>query len=139
MPVHYGDRNLNIMTVSSPLATQMPQASGAGYTFVVSGQKDRVAVCYFGDGAASEGDAHAAFNMSATLNAPVIWFCKNNAYAISTPSEDQYAGLSNKIPSFFYFFFVAFLLRFFCFVFLGWFSIDVRYFESFFLDSFLLF
>lgn len=37
---------------------------------------DRVVICYFGDGSASEGDAHAAFNFSATLECPVIFFCR---------------------------------------------------------------
>ncbi len=49
-------------------------------------------MCYFGEGAASEGDAHAAFNISATLKCPVIFFCRNNGYAISTPTSEQYAG-----------------------------------------------
>ncbi|KAL7297120.1 hypothetical protein TKK_0009540 [Trichogramma kaykai] len=48
--------------------------------------------CYFGEGAASEGDAHAAFNFAATLSYPVVFICRNNAYAISTPSCQQYAG-----------------------------------------------
>lgn len=49
-------------------------------------------ICYFGEGAASEGDAHAAFNFAATLECPVIMFCRNNGYAISTPTIDQYRG-----------------------------------------------
>ncbi|OQR73310.1 2-oxoisovalerate dehydrogenase subunit alpha, partial [Tropilaelaps mercedesae] len=51
-----------------------------------------VVICYFGEGAASEGDAHAALNFAATLEAPVIFFCRNNGYAISTPAKDQYRG-----------------------------------------------
>ena len=49
-------------------------------------------ICYFGDGAASEGDAHAAMNFSATLDCPIIFFCRNNGYAISTPTSEQYRG-----------------------------------------------
>lgn len=49
-------------------------------------------VCYFGDGAAQEGDAHAALNFGATLDCPVIFVCRNNGYAISTPVEEQYKG-----------------------------------------------
>ncbi len=95
MPVHYGSHALNCMTVSSPLATQMPQAAGAGYALKRDNRlkpEKAVSVCYFGDGAASEGDAHVAFNFSATTNSPVIWFCRNNGYAISTPHVDQYRG-----------------------------------------------
>ncbi|XP_044262599.1 2-oxoisovalerate dehydrogenase subunit alpha, mitochondrial [Tribolium madens] len=89
MPVHYGAKHLNFVTISSPLSTQMPQAVGAAYALKGTG---RVVVCYYGDGAASEGDAHAAFNFAATLECPVILFCRNNGYAISTPVKDQYRG-----------------------------------------------
>ncbi|XP_041980348.1 2-oxoisovalerate dehydrogenase subunit alpha, mitochondrial isoform X2 [Aricia agestis] len=92
MPVHYGSKQRNIVTISSPLATQMPQAVGAAYAFKRSADRDRVVICYFGEGAASEGDAHAALNFAATLECPVILFCRNNGYAISTPSREQYRG-----------------------------------------------
>lgn len=74
MPVHYGSKDLNFVTISSPLATQMPQAVGAAYAFKREPNNDRCVVCYFGEGAASEGDAHAAFNFAATLDCPVILF-----------------------------------------------------------------
>lgn len=91
MPVHYGTKELNFFTISSPLATQMPHASGAAYALKRTGQGLCV-ICYFGDGAASEGDAHAALNFAATLEAPCIFFCRNNGYAISTPTHEQYRG-----------------------------------------------
>lgn len=87
MPIHYGSRRLHFQTISSPLGTQIPQAVGAAYAFKVQ-QKDAVAICYFGEGAASEGDFHAALNFSATLDVPVLFFCRNNGYAISTPSSE---------------------------------------------------
>ncbi|CAG9765218.1 unnamed protein product [Ceutorhynchus assimilis] len=89
MPVHYGSKDLNFVTISSPLTTQMPQAVGSA--FALKGT-NKVVVCYFGDGSASEGDAHAALNFSATLECPVIFFCRNNGYAISTPVNEQYRG-----------------------------------------------
>lgn len=52
MPVHYGDKSINYVTVSSPLGTQIPQASGAGYKFRID-KSDKIAVTYFGEGAAS--------------------------------------------------------------------------------------
>ncbi|UYV74701.1 BCKDHA [Cordylochernes scorpioides] len=73
MPVHYGSRDLNFVTISSPLATQMPHAVGAAYAYKREGNGLCV-ICYFGEGAASEGDAHAAFNFAATLECPVILF-----------------------------------------------------------------
>lgn len=91
MPIHYGSKALNYMTISSPLATQIPQASGYAYGQKLQGL-DAVTLCYFGEGAASEGDFHAGLNMAAVHNAPVIFFCRNNGYAISTPSDEQYVG-----------------------------------------------
>lgn len=54
MPVHYGSKQLNFVTISSPLATQMPQAVGAAYAMKKSSPNNCV-VAYFGEGAASEG------------------------------------------------------------------------------------
>ncbi|CZT45814.1 probable 3-methyl-2-oxobutanoate dehydrogenase (lipoamide) [Rhynchosporium secalis] len=97
MPVHYGSKALNIHTISSPLATQIPQASGAAYALKMQRLTDpnippRVVACYFGEGAASEGDFHAALNIAATRSCPVIFICRNNGYAISTPTLEQYRG-----------------------------------------------
>jgi 2-oxoisovalerate dehydrogenase E1 component alpha subunit len=55
MPVHYGSKKLNFVTISSPLGTQIPQAAGSAYVFKRNPNNDRCVVCYFGDGAASEG------------------------------------------------------------------------------------
>jgi 2-oxoisovalerate dehydrogenase E1 component alpha subunit len=52
----------------------------------------RVAVAYFGEGAASEGDFHGALNIAATRQCPVIFICRNNGFAISTPTSEQYCG-----------------------------------------------
>jgi 2-oxoisovalerate dehydrogenase E1 component alpha subunit len=91
MPIHYGDKALNFMTVSSPLGTQIPQAAGYAYGQKMAGQP-AITMCYFGEGAASEGDFHAGLNMAAVLHCPVIFFCRNNGYAISTPANEQFAG-----------------------------------------------
>ncbi len=91
MPIHYGTAELNFMTVSSPLATQIPQATGYAYGQKLAGNGE-CTICYFGEGAASEGDFHAGLNMAAVQQAPVIFFCRNNGYAISTPAAEQFAG-----------------------------------------------
>ncbi|GAX21827.1 2-oxoisovalerate dehydrogenase E1 component alpha subunit [Fistulifera solaris] len=91
MPIHYGSRALNYHTVSSPLGTQLPHAVGAAYRLKLAGEH-HVAVCFFGDGSTSTPDFHSALNFAATLNAPVIFLCRNNGYAISTPTSDQFAG-----------------------------------------------
>lgn len=66
-------------------------AAGAAYALKRE-NLNRAVICYFGEGAASEGDAHAGFNFSATLECPLIFFCRNNGYAISTPTNEQYRG-----------------------------------------------
>lgn len=91
MPIHYGSRELRFHTISSPLATQLPHAAGAAYALKLRGS-DAVAAAYFGEGASSEGDFHAALNFAATLGAPCLFVCRNNGYAISTPSFEQYKG-----------------------------------------------
>jgi 2-oxoisovalerate dehydrogenase E1 component alpha subunit len=98
MPVHYGDRARNFHTVSSPLATQILHAVGFSYAkkLKVGEQPGRdeqsIVACYFGDGTSSEGDFHAGLNFAATLRCPVVFICRNNGYAISTPSAEQYWG-----------------------------------------------
>uniref|UniRef100_A0A023G5H9 2-oxoisovalerate dehydrogenase subunit alpha n=1 Tax=Amblyomma triste TaxID=251400 RepID=A0A023G5H9_AMBTT len=101
MPIHYGSTQHHFVTVSSTLATQMPQAVGTAYAYKMS-QKKQCVACYFGDGAASEGDAHAAFNFAGTLSVPIIFICRNNGYAISTPTHEQYScdGIAARGPSY---------------------------------------
>jgi 2-oxoisovalerate dehydrogenase E1 component alpha subunit len=91
MPVHYGSRALSYHTVSSPLGTQLPQATGVAYRLKLA-KKPNVAIAFLGDGAASTTDFHAALNFAATLKAPVLFFVRNNGYAISTSTNEQYAG-----------------------------------------------
>ena len=102
MPIHYGSNELNYMTISSPLGTQIPQATGYAYgqkvkhidakTGELASTIDNITICYFGEGAASEGDFHAGLNMAAVHKAPVIFFARNNGYAISTPADEQFKG-----------------------------------------------
>ncbi|KAJ5715835.1 uncharacterized protein N7483_013016 [Penicillium malachiteum] len=97
MPVHYGQNYPRTHTISSPLATQIPQAAGAAYALKIQdlqnpNQSPRVVACYFGEGAASEGDFHAALNIAATRSCPVVFLCRNNGFAISTPTLEQYRG-----------------------------------------------
>jgi 2-oxoisovalerate dehydrogenase E1 component alpha subunit len=58
MPVHYGSKKHNFQTISSPLTTQLPQAVGAAYALKLR-QAKGIAIVFFGEGAASEGDFHA--------------------------------------------------------------------------------
>ena len=58
---------------------------------VVTGDPDRDAavIAHFGDGASSQGDVNEAFIFAASYNAPVVFFCQNNQWAISEPIERQ--------------------------------------------------
>jgi 2-oxoisovalerate dehydrogenase E1 component alpha subunit len=91
MPVHYGRKDLNFQTISSPLCTQLPQAAGAAYANKLE-KYEGITVTYFGEGAASEGDFHSAMNFASTLGCPLLFLCRNNGWAISTPADEQYTG-----------------------------------------------
>ncbi|CAG8544653.1 4117_t:CDS:2 [Paraglomus brasilianum] len=76
--------------LSDNIFTRYLTLVGAAYALKRVGKKN-CAMCFFGDGAASEGDFHAALNFAATMQCPVI-FCRNNSFAISTPALEQYKG-----------------------------------------------
>jgi hypothetical protein len=56
----------------------------------------------FRDGAASTGDFHAAYNFTATLECPVIFFCRSNGFAKSTSVHEQYRddGITGRAPGY---------------------------------------
>lgn len=89
MPIHYGAKKHNYFTVSSPIATQIPQAAGVAYSLKMD-QKDACVVTYIGDGGTSEGDFHAGLNFAAVMEVPVVFFCRNNGWSISTPVAEQF-------------------------------------------------
>ncbi len=88
--MHMGDLNLNLVPFISMLADNIPVATGIALSFKMRSQ-DRVALCFFGDGATSRGDFHEGVNMAAVLKVPVVFICNNNQYAYSTPLERQMA------------------------------------------------
>jgi 2-oxoisovalerate dehydrogenase E1 component alpha subunit len=90
MPAHWGSRRLNIISGSSPIATQIPHAAGVAYAAKYRGE-DTVVASWFGDGATSEGDWHEGLNFSGIHKLPVVWVCENNLYAISVPLSKQMA------------------------------------------------
>jgi len=90
MPNHFGSKALNVVTVSSPIGTKIPHAAGCAYAMKMQ-KEPHVAIVYFGEGAASEGDFHVGLNFAAVRKAPAIFFCRNNGYAISTPIASQCA------------------------------------------------
>jgi pyruvate dehydrogenase E1 component alpha subunit len=73
-----------------PIATHLPHA--VGLAWAAKSRGDRIcSLAWFGDGATSEGDFHEAMNIAAVVEAPTVFFCTNNQWAISTPFERQTA------------------------------------------------
>lgn len=91
MPCHYAYRPANVVAWSSVIGTQLPHAVGAAMAMKYRGDK-AVAVGYMGDGATSEGDFHHALNFAGVFQAPVVFICQNNHWAISVPAAQQTAS-----------------------------------------------
>jgi pyruvate dehydrogenase E1 component alpha subunit len=71
-----------------PIASQVPHAVGLAYASRSKGE-DSVTLVYFGDGASSHGDCQEAMNFAGVFQAPLIFFCLNNQWAISLPSRPR--------------------------------------------------
>jgi len=101
MPNHWCDGSIRLVSVSSPVATQLPHALGAAYAAKVRGEGVAV-LATFGDGGTSTGDFHAAMNFTGVFRLPVVFLCENNRYAISFPVERQTATgtLSEKAAAY---------------------------------------
>jgi pyruvate dehydrogenase E1 component alpha subunit len=91
MPCHEAWRVGHFASVSAPIATQIPHAVGAAWAARLSGD-DAVALAWFGDGATSASDFHVGLNFAGVRRSPVIFACRNNGWAISTPREAQTAS-----------------------------------------------
>ena len=88
MPNHYGYREYRYVTASSPVGTQISQAVGAA--IAAKARHDPiVTITFFGDGTTSSNDFHAGLNFAGVFQAPTIFFCQNNQWAISLPRERQ--------------------------------------------------
>jgi len=91
MPSHYGSKDINYVTASSPVGTQITHAVGAAWAAKIR-KEDVVSLVYFGDGATSEGDFHTGMNFAGVFRTPTVFFCKNNQWAISVPVSRQTAS-----------------------------------------------
>jgi len=91
MPGHYGGAPYNIVSLSSPVGTQVLHAVGIAMGAWVRGD-DVVAMTQFGEGTSSQGEIHEAMNFAGVHGLPVIFVCENNGYAISVPLDRQVAG-----------------------------------------------
>src|SRR3990170_1611847 len=78
----------NVASICVPIATHVPHAAGLAWGKKLK-REPGCAIVYFGDGATSEGAFHEGANFAAVMQAPVILFCNNNGWAISTPVSAQ--------------------------------------------------
>jgi pyruvate dehydrogenase E1 component alpha subunit len=81
----------NVASICVPIATHVPHAAGLAWGKRLKGEQG-IAIVYFGDGATSEGSFHEGANFAAVMRAPLILFCNNNQWAISTPLSAQTAA-----------------------------------------------
>ena len=93
MPQHFGHKDLNIVSQSSPTGTQYLQAVGTGSILKKEGNGAVVYVSS-GEGTTSQGDFHEALNWASREKSPVIFHIENNGYAISVPISQQTSGES---------------------------------------------
>ena len=91
---------INMAIPSVIIGTQALHATGYALGCQYDGS-DQIAIAYFGDGATSQGDVSEAMVFAARFQAPVIFFCQNNQWAISEPVERQARiAIANRAPGF---------------------------------------
>src|SRR5512142_1702484 len=78
----------NVASICVPIGTHVPHAAGLAWGKRLRGEQ-ACAIVYFGDGATSEGAFHEGANFAAVMRAPLVLFCNNNQWAISTPVQAQ--------------------------------------------------
>ncbi|MEU5887870.1 pyruvate dehydrogenase (acetyl-transferring) E1 component subunit alpha [Streptomyces sp. NPDC047461] len=78
----------NFQLYTIVIGSQTLHATGYAMGIAKDGA-DSAVIAYFGDGASSQGDVAESFTFSAVYNAPVVFFCQNNQWAISEPTEKQ--------------------------------------------------
>lgn len=98
MPCHYSDGPHHYVSLSSPIATQVTQATGAARAVQVL-HGTAVIGGYIGDGGTSEGEFHAALNFAGVWKAPVVFICQNNQWAISVPVGKQTASTTIAVKA----------------------------------------
>lgn len=81
--MHLADSSVGILGESAIVGGGIPLAAGAALSSKVRGS-DQVSLAFFGDGASNQGTFHETLNMAALWKLPVIFFCENNLYAITT-------------------------------------------------------
>jgi 2-oxoisovalerate dehydrogenase E1 component alpha subunit len=93
MPGHYGSHEHNLVSVSSPVATQLLHAVGIALAAKIR-KTGQVAMTVMGEGSSNQGDVHEGLNFAAIHKLPFVFVVENNGYAISVPLARQVAGSS---------------------------------------------
>ena len=88
MPDHYCYRKAKVTSISSPIGTQITQAVGFSWAAKLK-KDDLVALTYFGEGGTSSNEFHNGMNFAGVYKTPTVFFCRNNGWAISVPTERQ--------------------------------------------------
>ncbi len=91
MPNHYAFAAQRFVSISSPIGTQIIQATGAAQAAKIQ-KHDTVVATLFGDGSTSSNDFHTGLNFAGVWKSPCIFICTNNGWAISMPLEQQTAS-----------------------------------------------
>jgi 2-oxoisovalerate dehydrogenase E1 component alpha subunit len=86
MPGHYGAATHNILTTSSPVATQILHAAGIALAAKIR-RTGQVVMTFMGEGASNQGDFHEGLNFVGIHRLPMIQVVENNGYAISVPAS----------------------------------------------------
>ena len=81
----------NVASICVPIGTHVPHAAGLAWGKKLRGER-ACALAFFGDGATSEGSFHEGANFAGVMKAPLVLFCNNNQWAISTPLDAQTAA-----------------------------------------------
>lgn len=84
---HLSVMELNFLGTNGITGGGLPIATGAGLSIKLSGE-ERVAVCFFGEGASNQGTFHESLNMASAWDLPVLYVCENNMYGMSTRFTD---------------------------------------------------
>jgi 2-oxoisovalerate dehydrogenase E1 component len=100
MPSHWGKKELNIVSVSSPTGTQFLQAVGSAEAVLKAKEmgitdgfeKDEIVLVTTGEGTTSEGEFWESLNTATNLKLPIVYLVEDNGYAISVPVEVNTAG-----------------------------------------------
>lgn len=90
MPSHWSLRAMNVVSLSSPVATQTTHAAGIGLAIKLR-KEDKVVLTTIGEGSTSQGEWYEAVNWAAIHRLPVVFNVQNNLYAISVPASQQMA------------------------------------------------